>query len=130
MSEQILSQTAVKINNQFFDIVEGSFKIKKGHGETEIITTIGEGGRVVNNIVEKPSTKRAEGSFMILNNINNQDSIDALIPLKGKLTVEGIDVNGTYSPVANASIINDPEWVASGDGVEIMFVGDKTVGVQ
>lgn len=43
------------------------------------------------------------------------------------LTIEGIDVNGNYDPVTNASIINDPEWVGSADGVEIQFEGDSTV---
>ncbi len=129
MANQVLTQTTVKINNQFFDIVENSFKLKKGHGETEIITTIGEGGKVKNNIVEKPATQRAEGSFQLLNTIDNQNSMDSYIPLKGQITIEGIDVNGTYAPVANASIVNDPEWVASGDGVEVLFIGDRTVGV-
>jgi hypothetical protein len=31
----ILSQTCVKINNTYFDITEGSFKIKKGYGSKE-----------------------------------------------------------------------------------------------
>lgn len=29
-NKNILSQTCVKINNTYFDIVEGSFKLKKG----------------------------------------------------------------------------------------------------
>ena len=122
----ILSQTCVKIKNTYFDITEGSFKIKKGYGSKESVKTIGEAGKIVRNIVHKTEDKVATGSFSIVNTQENQDKIDALMD-NDSLTIEGIDVNGAYTPVTNASIINDPEWVGSSDGVEIQFEGDSTV---
>lgn len=122
----ILSQTCVKINNTYFDIVEGSWKLKKGYGSKESVKTIGEGGKIVRNIVHKTEDKVASGSFSIVNTQANQDKIDALMN-NDTLTIEGIDVNGNYDPVTNASIINDPDWTGSADGVEIQFEGDSTV---
>jgi hypothetical protein len=125
-NKNILSQTCVKINNTYFDIVEGSFKIKKGYGSKDSVKTIGEGGKIVRNLVHKTEDKVATGTFSIVNTQENQDKIDALI-LNDNLTIEGIDVNGNYDPVTNASIMNDPEWAGSSDGVEIQFEGDSTV---
>jgi hypothetical protein len=125
-NKNILSQTCVKINNTYFDIVEGSWKIKKGYGSKESVKTIGEAGKIVRNIVHKTEDKVASGSFSILNTIDNQNKIDALMT-NDSLTIEGIDVNGSYDPVTNASIINDPDWAGSADGVEIQFEGDSTV---
>lgn len=125
-NQTILSQTCVKINNTYFDIVEGSWKMKKGYGSKESVKTIGEAGKIVRNIVHKTEDKVATGSFSIVNTAQNQAKIDALME-NNKLTIEGIDVNGNYEPVINASIINDPEWIGSSDGVEIQFEGDSTV---
>lgn len=125
-NKNILSQTCVKINNTYFDIVEGSFKIKKGYGSKDSVKTIGEGGKIVRNLVHKTEDKVATGTFSIVNTQENQDKIDALM-LNDNLTIEGIDVNGNYDPVTNASIMNDPEWAGSSDGVEIQFEGDSTV---
>lgn len=125
-NQTILSQTCVKINNTYFDIVEGSWKLKKGYGSKESVKTIGEAGKIVRNIVHKTEDKVATGSFSIVNTAQNQAKIDALME-KNTLTIEGIDVNGNYEPVINASIINDPEWIGSSDGVEIQFEGDSTV---
>ena len=52
----ILSQTCVKINNTYFDIVEGSFKLKKGYGSKESVKTIGEGGKIKRNVVHLTKT--------------------------------------------------------------------------
>lgn len=123
----VLSQTCVKINNTYFDIEEGSFKIKKGYGTKESVKTYGEGGEVVRNVVVKTEDRVATGSFNIINTQENQDKIDALMK-NNNLTIEGIDKNGNYDPIVNASIMNDPEWVSSSDGVEIQFEGDSTVG--
>jgi len=123
---KVLSQTCVKINNTFFDIVEKSFKLKKGYGTKENVVTIGEGGRVKRNVVKNTGDMVATGSFQILNTQENQDKIDALME-SDTLTIEGIDKNGQYKPIVNASIMNDPEWVGSSDGVEIQFEGDSTV---
>lgn len=125
-NQTILSQTCVKINNTYFDIVEGSWKLKKGYGSKESVKTIGEAGKIVRNVVHKTEDKVATGSFSIVNTAQNQEKIDALME-KNTLTIEGIDVNGNYEPVVNASIINDPEWIGSSDGVEIQFEGDSTV---
>lgn len=124
--KNILSQTCVKINNTYFDITEGSFKLKKGYGSKESVKTIGEAGKIIRNVVHKTEDQVATGSFSIVNTQENQDKIDALMK-SDALTIEGIDVNGNYDPVVNASIINDPEWVGSSDGVEIQFEGDKLV---
>ena len=125
-TKNVLSQTCVKINNTIFDIVEGSFSLKKGYGSKESVKTIGEGGSITRNIVVKTEDKVASGKFSIVNTAENQSKIDALMD-SNALTIEGIDVNGNYDPVTNASIINDPDWVGSGDGVEINFEGDRTV---
>ncbi len=125
-NQNILSQTCVKINNTYFDIVEGSWKLKKGYGSKESIKTIGEAGKIVRNIVYKTEDRVASGSFSIVNTEENQSKIDALMD-NDNLTIEGIDVNGNYEPVTNASIVNDPEWTGSSDGVEIQFEGDSTV---
>ena len=122
----ILSQTCVKINNTYFDIVEGSFKLKTGYGSKESVKTIGEGGKIKRNVVHKTEDKVATGSFSIVNTQENQEKIDAFME-NDALTIEGIDVNGNYEPIINASIMNDPEWVGSTDGVEIQFEGDSTV---
>lgn len=120
---KILSKTCIKINNSFFDIVEDSFKVKKGYGSKEIISTIGENGRIKRYTLDKVGEKYATGSFQILNTQENQDKIDALMT-SDTLTIEAIDKNGSYKPITNACITNDPEWVGSGDGVDIEFAGD------
>lgn len=120
---KILSKTCIKINNSFFDIVEDSFKVKKGYGSKEIISTIGENGRIKRYTLDKVGEKYAVGSFQILNTQENQDKIDAFME-SDTLTIEAIDKNGSYKPITNACITNDPEWVGSGDGVDIEFAGD------
>ncbi len=124
---KVLSQTCIKINNTFFDIVEKSFKVKKGYGTKENVPTIGEGGKIVRNVVVNTGEKVTTGSFQILNTQENQDKIDALMD-SDALTIEAIDVNGNYKPITNASIMNDPEWAGSGDGVDIEFSGDAMEG--
>lgn len=123
----VLSQTCVKINNTYFDIVEKSFKLKKGYGTKEIVVTIGENGKIIKNVVQNTSDKYATGSFQILNTQENQDKINAFMD-SNNLTIEGLDIHGQYKPVTNASITNDPEWVGSGDGIDIEFAGDATEG--
>lgn len=127
MAGKVLSQTCIKINNTFFDIVEKSFKVKKGYGTKENVATIGEAGRIIRNIVINTGEKFATGSFQILNTQENQDKLDALMD-SDTLTIEAIDVNGNYKPITNASIMNDPEWTGSGDGVDIEFAGDAMEG--
>lgn len=124
---KVLSQTCIKINNTFFDIVENSFKVKKGYGTKENIATIGEGGRVKKNIVNNIGERFSYITFQILNTQENQDKLDGFMD-KDDLTIEAIDVNGNYKPVTNASIMNDPEWVGSGDGVDIEISGDAMEG--
>lgn len=127
MAGKVLSQTCIKINNTFFDIVEKSFKVKKGYGTKENVATIGEGGKIIRNVVTNTGEKFATGSFQILNTQENQDKLDALMD-SDTLTIEAIDVNGNYKPITNASIMNDPEWTGSGDGVDIEFAGDAMEG--
>lgn len=124
---KVLSQTCIKINNTFFDIVEKSFKVKKGYGTKENVPTIGEGGRMIRNVIFNTADRIATGSFQILNTQENQDKIDQFMNSE-TLTIEAIDVNGQYKPITNASIMNDPEWVGSGDGVDIEFAGDAMEG--
>lgn len=124
---KVLSQTCIKINNTFFDIVENSFKLKKGYGTKENVPTIGEGGTIKKNIVTNIGEKFSSVTFQILNTQENQDKINELID-RDDLTVEAIDVNGNYKPITNASIMNDPEWVGSGDGVDIEISGDPMEG--
>ena len=100
--------------------------MKKGYGSKESVKTIGEGGKIKRNVVHKTEDKVATGSFSIVNTQENQEKIDAFME-NDALTIEGIDVNGNYEPIINASIMNDPEWVGSTDGVEIQFEGDSTV---
>lgn len=126
-SGKVLSQTCVKINNTYFDITENSFKLKKGYGTKENVATIGANGKIKRNVVPQIGERFATGSFQILNTQENQDKIDELMD-SDTLTIEGIDVNGNYKPVTNASIMNDPEWVGSGDGVDIEFAGDPVEG--
>lgn len=126
-SGKVLSQTCVKINNTYFDITENSFKLKKGYGTKENVATIGAGGKITRNVVPQIGERFSTGSFQILNTQENQDKIDELMD-SDTLTIEGIDVNGNYKPVTNASIMNDPEWVGSGDGVDIEFAGDPVEG--
>lgn len=123
-SNKTLSQTCVKINNTFFDIVEKSFKIKKGYGSVDNVPTVGEGGKIIRNVVEKIEDKIATGSFQIVNTVDNQNKIDSLMQNRHALTIEGIDPNGSYKPVTNASIVNDPEWQGGGEGIDIEFAGD------
>ena len=127
MAGKVLSQTCIKINNTFFDIVEKSFKVKKGYGTKENVVTIGEGGKIVRNVVTNTGEKIATGSFQILNTQENQTKLDALMDSDG-LTIEALDINGNYKPITNASIMNDPEWTGSGDGVDIEFDGDAMEG--
>lgn len=127
MAGKVLSQTCIKINNTFFDIVEKSFKVKKGYGTKENVVTIGEGGKVVRNVVTNTGEKIATGSFQILNTQENQTKLDALMGSDG-LTIEALDKNGNYKPITKASIMNDPEWTGSGDGVDIEFAGDAMEG--
>lgn len=124
---KVLSQTCIKINNTFFDIVEKSFKVKKGYGTKENVPTIGEGGKMIRNVIFNTADRIATGSFQILNTQENQDKIDQFMSSE-TLTIEAIDVNGQYKPITNASIMNDPEWVGSGDGVDIEFAGDAMEG--
>lgn len=124
---KVLTQTCIKINNTFFDIVEKSFKVKKGYGTKENVPTIGEGGRMVRNVIFNTADRIATGSFQILNTQENQNKIDQFMNSE-TLTIEAIDVNGQYKPITNASIMNDPEWVGSGDGVDIEFAGDAMEG--
>lgn len=124
---KVLSQTCIKINNTFFDIVEKSFKVKKGYGTKENVPTIGENGKIIRNVVVNTGEKIATGSFQILNTQENQDKIDQFMD-SDSLTIEAIDVNGQYKPITNASIMNDPEWAGSGDGVDIEFAGDAMEG--
>lgn len=120
---KVLSQTCIKINNTFFDIVENSFKIKKGYGTKEIVATIGQNARIKKNVINNLGEKYSVGSFQILNTQENQDKIDALMTDE-HLTIEAYDPNGTYKPVTNAMITNDPEWAGSSDGIDIEFAGD------
>jgi len=129
-NENTLSKTTVKINNIFFSIVQNSFKTTKGYGSVESVPTIGEGGKIIRNIVEKIEDKFSKGSFEIINNQKNQDAVDTLMAVgtRHALTIEGIDPNGAYKPITNASIVNDPEWVGGGDSVTIEFEGDAMEG--
>lgn len=127
-NENTLSKTTVKINNIFFSIVQNSFKTTKGYGSVESVPTIGESGKITRNVVEKIEDKFSKGSFEIINNIKNQEAIDTLMETRHALTIEGIDPNGAYKPITNASIVNDPEWVGGGDSVTIEFEGDPMEG--
>jgi len=123
MSKKCLTQTTIKINNTYFDIVEKSFKVKKGYGTKENTNTIGEGNKINRYVTTNISSKVASGSFSIMNTLDNQALIDGFMDADD-LTIEAIDVNGAYKPITNASIMNDPEWGSGADGVEIEFSGD------
>ena len=120
---KVLSQTCIKMDNFFFDIVDGSFKVKKGYGTKEILPTIGQNAKIVKNVIRNIGEKYAVGSFQILNTQENQDKIDELMD-KENITIEALDPNGTYKPITNAMITNDPDWAGSSDGVDIEFAGD------
>jgi len=128
---QILNNNWVKVNNITFDLLEGSWKIKKGYGEKEFTPSIGEGGKINANYVEKSSTKFSAGEFQIYNTPDNQTKFDTVMQQmksnNGFGTISAYSTGFAYPPIVKAIITNDPEWTGGTGGITISFAGEAVV---
>jgi len=131
MFEQALSVPTIKFDNDVISIVPNSFKFTTGAGETKVRSASVGGGNSVTVHGLDAEMQYSVVKFSLMNTINNVNRIKTWKATQGDHTIEALQ-RGTggaddfSEAFTNISVTNDPEIVASADGViEVECAGNK-----
>lgn len=126
---QTLSVPSVKVNNDTLGIVPNTFKFKSGDGEVNVRAASTGGGNAVSVHSQNAETMFSTVSFSLYLTSDNMQKIRDWKALVNGLTVQAMQTigNSDFSmAIKGASLITDPDFNASSDGViELEFAGDK-----
>ena len=132
MSETILNDPQVTLNDELLAIVGNSVSFTSGDGERSVKAAGTGGGKGVLTVSENVETKISTAKFAVFATINNVDVIDQAIKRLSNnvLVIAGTDPfgNSLRKTFANAIIMNDPEFNLQADGqIDIEMSSDPVV---
>jgi hypothetical protein len=125
MARTILSDPAIRINNDTFAPVPNSVSYVGGFGESEIKVQSAGGGNVEGVYSENAETKRSEFKCAIY---STPENIELVLAFKANANKNFITVSGNGLDIVfrNMALVNDPEHNLSNDGqIELEFMGDQ-----
>lgn len=129
MSNRLLSNMAVRVNDDLWEIVPNSLSYKMGNGETNVRAASAGSGLSVSVHSENPETALSEVKF----SVHPKDDVDGKVKTAKnntginviKLTEGGSRLIPVVRVFKSMSLTNDPEINPTSDGVaEFVFMGD------
>ena len=132
MSETILNDPQVTLNDELLAIVGNSVSFTSGDGERSVKAAGTGGGKGVLTISENVETKISTGKFSVFTTVGNVDVIDLAIKRLSNnvVVIAGTDPfgNSIRKTFTNAIIMNNPEFNLQADGqIDIEFSSDPVV---
>ena len=132
MSETILNDPQVTLNDELLAIVGNSVSFTSGDGERSVKAAGTGGGKGVLTISENVETKISTGKFSVFTTVGNVDIIDLAIKRLSNnvVVIAGTDPfgNSIRKTFTNAIIMNNPEFNLQADGqIDIEFSSDPVV---
>ena len=132
MSEIILNDPQITLNDELLAIVGNSVSFTTGDGERSIKAAGTGGGKGVLTISENVETKISTAKFAVFATVNNVDVIDQAIKRLNNnvLVIAGTDPfgNSLRKTFTNSTITNNPEFNLQADGqIDIEISSDPVV---
>lgn len=132
MSEIILNDPQITLNDELLVIAANSVSFTTGDGERSVKAAGTGGGKGVLTISENVETKISTGKFALFTTVENVDLIDLAIKRLNNnvIVIAGTDAfgNSLRKTFTNAIIMNNPEFNLQTDGqIDVEFSSDPVV---
>jgi hypothetical protein len=132
MSDIIVNDPQVTLNDELLAIVANSVSYTTGDGERSVKAAGTGGGKGVLTISENVETKISTAKFSVFTTVDNADTVEQAIKRLSNnvLVIAGTDPfgNSLRKTFTNSVIMNNPEFNLQADGqVDVEIASDPVV---